>query len=36
MKNKDIAKELGCDQSYVSVLKRLYGIGRRTYKKRGE
>lgn len=36
MKNKDIAKELGCDQTYVSVLKRLHGIGRRTYKKRGE
>lgn len=36
MKNKDIAKELGCDQSYITVLKKLHGLGTRNYKKRGE
>lgn len=36
MKNKDIAKELGCDQSHISVLKKLYGLGTRKYTKRGE
>lgn len=36
MKNKEIAEELGCDQSYISVLKKKFGLGMREYKKRGE
>ena len=36
MKNKDIAAELGCDQSHISVLKKLYGLGTRAYKRRGK
>ena len=36
MKNKDIAEELGCEQSYISVLKKKFGLGMREYKKRGE
>lgn len=36
MKSKDIAKELGRNQSYVTMLKKKYGIGVREYKKRGE
>ena len=36
MKNKEIAEELGCEQSYVSVLKKKFGLGMREYKKRGE
>ena len=35
MKNKQIAEELGCDQSYISVLKKRYGLGTRKYTKRG-
>jgi hypothetical protein len=36
MKNKEIAEELGCEQSYISVLKKKFGLGMREYKKRGE
>lgn len=36
MKNKDIAEELGCDQSYISVLKKKYGLGMREYTRKGE
>lgn len=36
MKNKEIAEELGCEQSYISVLKKKFGLGIREYKKRGE
>lgn len=36
MKNKQIAEELGCDQSYISVLKKRYGLGMREYNRRGE
>lgn len=36
MKNKDIAKELGCDQSYITVLKKLHGLDTRKYNRRGE
>lgn len=36
MKSKDIAKELGHNQSYITMLKKKYGIGVREYKKRGE
>ena len=36
MTNKEIAEELGCDQSYISVLKKKFGLGMREYKKRGE
>lgn len=36
MKNKEIAEELGCEQSYISVLKKKFGLGTREYKKRGE
>ena len=36
MKNKQIAEELGCEQSYISVLKKKFGIGMREYNRRGE
>lgn len=36
MKNKEIAEELGCEQSYISVLKKKFGLGMREYKKRGK
>lgn len=36
MKNKQIAEELGCEQSYISVLKKKYGLGMREYNRRGE
>ena len=36
MKNKEIAEELGCEQSYISVLKKKFGLGMREYKKRGD
>lgn len=36
IKNKEIAEELGCEQSYISVLKKKFGLGMREYKKRGE
>lgn len=36
MKNKEIAEELGCEQSYISILKKKFGLGMREYKKRGE
>ena len=36
MKNKEIAVELGCEQSYISILKKKFGLGMREYKKRGE
>ena len=36
MKNKDIAKELGCEQSYISVLKKKLGLCMREYNRRGE
>lgn len=36
MRNKEIAEELGCDQSYISVLKKRYGLGMREYNRRGE
>lgn len=36
MKNKEIAEELGCEQSYISVLKKKFGLGMREYNRRGE
>ena len=36
MTNKEIAEELGCDQSYISVLKKKFGLGMREYNRRGE
>lgn len=35
MTNKEIAEELGCDGTYISVLKRKFNLDRRGYKKRG-
>lgn len=36
MTNKEIAEELGCDGTYISVLKRKFNLDRRVYKKRGK
>lgn len=35
MRNKDIAKAFGVDDSYISKLKAAYGLGTRSYRKRG-
>ena len=35
MRNKDIAKAFGVDDSYISKLKAAYGLDTRSYRKRG-